>query len=176
MKRDVKKTVTYKHPVERVWSALTDRDALAAWLMPNDFAPVLGHEFTYRTEPRPGFDGIVKCKITELDPPRRLAYSWRGGPLDTHLAFTLEAVPDGTRLVVEHTGFEGLRAIMVSAILDAGWSKMYNQLLPAVLDRLARGERPEPPPAEPRPRLRARIGRRVEDLYARIIARLPSRS
>lgn len=173
MKRDIKKTATYRHPIERVWEALTDREALAAWLMPNDFAPVLGHEFTYRTEPRPGFDGIVRCKITELDPPHRLAYTWSGGPLDTLLAFTLESVPEGTRVHVEHTGFEGLRAVMVSAILDAGWSKMYELLLPAVLDRLARGEPASRPPEPPRKSLRARIGRRVEDAYAKLIARLP---
>lgn len=173
MRRDVKKTATYRHPIDRVWQALTDREALAAWLMPNDFAPVLGHEFTYRTEPRPGFDGIVHCKITELDPPRRLAYTWRGGPLNTVLTFTLESIPDGTRVHVEHTGFEGLRAVMVSAILDAGWSKMYTDLLPAVLDRLARGEPAAAPADRPKPSLRRRFGRRIEDAYAKLIARLP---
>jgi uncharacterized protein YndB with AHSA1/START domain len=173
MRRDLKKTATYRHPIDRVWQALTDREALAAWLMPNDFAPVLGHEFTYRTEPRPGFDGIVHCKITELDPPRRLAYHWRGGPLDTMLTFTLEPFEGGTRLVVEHTGFEGLRAIMVSAILDAGWGKMYKQRLPAVLDRLASGEPPEVPVEPPKPSLRRRVKHRVEHVYAKLIARLP---
>ena len=174
MKRDVRKTVTYNHPVERVWEALTSSDALAAWLMPNDFAPVLGHEFTYRSEPRPGWDGVVKCKITELDPPRRLAYSWRGGPLDTMLTFTLERVGDKTKLFVEHTGFEGLRAVMVSAILDAGWGKMYKRLLPAVLDSLARGEPPQPFREEES--LRDRIVERIENVYGRLIARLPGRN
>jgi uncharacterized protein YndB with AHSA1/START domain len=31
--------VTYPHPIARVWFALTDADALARWLMPNDFRP-----------------------------------------------------------------------------------------------------------------------------------------
>jgi uncharacterized protein YndB with AHSA1/START domain len=144
--------------------------------MPNDFEPVLGHEFTYRTEPQPGFDGIVKCKITELDPPRRLAYTWRGGPLDTKLAFTLIPVDGGTRVVVEHTGFEGLRAVLVSAILDAGWSKMYQHLLPAVLDRMSRGEPLDI--KEPEPRFRDRLRERAEGLYTRmlaILARQPKR-
>ena len=46
-------------PVEQVWRALTDPDLLARWLMPNDFKPVVGHQFTFRTEPVPqhGFDG-----------------------------------------------------------------------------------------------------------------------
>ena len=29
------------------------------WLMDNDFEPVVGHRFTFRTEPTRGFDGIV---------------------------------------------------------------------------------------------------------------------
>jgi uncharacterized protein YndB with AHSA1/START domain len=50
---------TYPHPPERVWQAITDPRALEAWLMPNDFRPVVGHTFTFRTDPAPGFDGIV---------------------------------------------------------------------------------------------------------------------
>lgn len=45
--------VRYPHTPERVWRALTDPKALAAWLMPNDFAPVVGHRFTFRAPPQP---------------------------------------------------------------------------------------------------------------------------
>jgi uncharacterized protein YndB with AHSA1/START domain len=37
--------VHYAHPIETVWEVVTDPDAIAAWLMPNDFAPVVGHRF-----------------------------------------------------------------------------------------------------------------------------------
>jgi uncharacterized protein YndB with AHSA1/START domain len=37
-------------PPGRVWQALTDSALLARWLMPNDFKPVIGHAFTFRTE------------------------------------------------------------------------------------------------------------------------------
>jgi uncharacterized protein YndB with AHSA1/START domain len=69
----------YKHSPQRVWRALTDSAAIARWLMPNDFQPVVGHKFQLRTKPRPGFDGIVKCEVLEMDAPRRLSYSWKGG-------------------------------------------------------------------------------------------------
>ena len=52
--------VTYPHSPERVWRALTDPKALAAWLMPNDFAPVVGHRFTFRAPQAPtppGYQG-----------------------------------------------------------------------------------------------------------------------
>lgn len=54
---------TYPHPRARVWRALVDPELLARWLMPNDFAPRVGHRFTFRTEPGPGFDGIVRCEV-----------------------------------------------------------------------------------------------------------------
>jgi uncharacterized protein YndB with AHSA1/START domain len=142
MKRDLRLERTYPHAPEHVWRALTDPRALAKWLMPNDFEARVGHAFTFRTRPQPGFDGIVYCEVTELDPPRRLAYTWRGGPgdgkltLDTRLRFTLEPVDGGTRLVLEHTGFEGMRAVAVSFIMGAGWAKMMRGRLPALLDEL----------------------------------------
>jgi len=47
------------HPPERVWRALVDPELLAAWLMPTDFAPVVGHRFTFRASPieATGFSG-----------------------------------------------------------------------------------------------------------------------
>ena len=53
------------HPPAKVWNALTDPALLAAWLMPNDFVPALGHRFTFQTEPVPaqGFDGVIRCEV-----------------------------------------------------------------------------------------------------------------
>ena len=58
-------------PPGRVWQALTDPALLARWLMPNDFKPVVGHAFTFRTEPVPrhGFDGIVACEVLSWNRP-----------------------------------------------------------------------------------------------------------
>ena len=65
------------HPPERVWQALTDPALLARWLMPNDFKPVIGHVFTFRTEPVPqhGFDGVVHCTVLTLEPPRLMRFT-----------------------------------------------------------------------------------------------------
>ena len=148
MKRDLRFEVVYKHPIEKVWRALTDSKAIAQWLMENDFEPRLGHEFQFRSKPQPGWDGHTYCKVIEFDPPRRLAYTWRGGPIDTVLRITLEPVPEGTRLVLEHTGFRGVKALMVSLIMGSGWKGIVNKRIPAVLARmdehgnLAPGDRP----------------------------------
>jgi uncharacterized protein YndB with AHSA1/START domain len=139
-------TATYPHTPDRVWTALTDSRALSEWLMANDFQPRLGHKFRFRTKPAPGFDGIVHCEVTELDPPRRLAYTWKGGNIDTVVTWTLEPTANGTRLRLEHSGFRGIRGtILRKFVLGPGWRKMFDRKLPAVLDRVhATGFTPNP--------------------------------
>lgn len=134
----------YPHPAERVWLALTDRELLARWLMPNDFEPRIGHRFTFRTQPGPGFDGIVHCQVLELVEQRQLSISWKGGPIDTIVRFELSPEAGGTRLRMRQSGFRGLKAWLVSRILKAGLRTIYGKRLPAVLDSLRQ-------PAEPLP-------------------------
>jgi uncharacterized protein YndB with AHSA1/START domain len=135
MKADIDATATYPQPVDRVWEALTSSDALAAWLMPNDFKPVVGHRFTFRTRPAPGFDGIVRCEVLELDPPRRMVWAWAGGNIDTTVTFTLEETADaGTRLRMHQVGFHGLGAQLTRRILASGWPGILRKRLPSYLD------------------------------------------
>jgi uncharacterized protein YndB with AHSA1/START domain len=143
MKRNLRLERVYPHAPERVWRAIAERKALATWLMDNDFEPKLGHTFTFRSKPMPGWDGITHCEVTELDPPRRIAFTWRGGQgpgkpltLDTVVRFTLEPVEGGTRVVLEHTGFSGFRAVVLSFMLRSGWAKMMRGKLAQLLDSI----------------------------------------
>jgi uncharacterized protein YndB with AHSA1/START domain len=124
MAGSIKKTAWYPHAPVRVWMALTDSDALARWLMPNDFEPRVGHMFTMQTKPAPGFDGIVRCEVLELDEPRMMAWRWLGGGIETVVRFELEAEREGTRLRLVQSGFRGVRQRMVGMILARGWTKM----------------------------------------------------
>ncbi len=65
----------YHHPIERVWRALTSSEALAVWLMPNDFVPRVGHHFTFTTAPQHQWNGTVHCRVTVLDPPYHVAFT-----------------------------------------------------------------------------------------------------
>lgn len=136
MKRSLKLEAFYPYPQERVWRALTNTQALNIWLMPNDFAPNVGHKFNFRTKPAPGFDGVVHCEVLELNEPSRLAFSWRGGPVDTVVSFDLEAAKNGTNLRFEQKGFNGLQAIFVSFLLGRGWKKMFSNSLPKVIENI----------------------------------------
>jgi uncharacterized protein YndB with AHSA1/START domain len=141
MKRDLKYERFYQHPPERVWKALTDSQALEAWFMANDFQAVVGHRFQLRTEPGPGFDGVLYCEVVLVDAPRELAYTFRGGMMlrETLVTWTLIPQVGGTLLRLEHTGFTGLRDTAISGILDFGWRRFLRRL-PGVLDTLAHGQ------------------------------------
>jgi uncharacterized protein YndB with AHSA1/START domain len=140
----------YPHPVELVWRALTEPAALATWLMTNDFQAKVGHRFTFRTDPAPGFDGIVRCRVLDCEPPRRLAYTWRGMPElpETMVSWSLEPVPGGTRLRLVHSGFAADPALApLRDLLGGGWrSKLLAITLPDLLGRLAAGSRPQGAP------------------------------
>ena len=105
----------------KVWRALTEPQLLSKWLMPNDIRPNVGHRFTFRTDPAPGFDGIVHCEIIEVEPVSRLVYSWRGGAIDTMVTWTLKPTTSGgTHLRLEQSGF-GPEHGMTYDILSRGW-------------------------------------------------------
>ena len=129
------------HPPEKVWRALTEPKLLAAWLMENDMRPVVGHRFTFKAQPMPGWDGTVHCEVLEADAPRRLRYSWRGGSealhIDTVVAWTLAPnASGGTRLLLEHSGFTPAQSIAFDGIAR-GWRGKVAERMSEALARAA---------------------------------------
>jgi uncharacterized protein YndB with AHSA1/START domain len=125
------------YPPAKVWRALTEPELLAAWLMANDMRLAVGHSFTFKSQPMPWWDGIVHCEVLEIELHKRLRYSWRGGPVDTVVTWTLTPTPSGgTLLALEQSGF---RPADVSAVEGArkGWQRMVVEGLPKVLARVA---------------------------------------
>lgn len=118
------------HPPEKVWRALTESGLVAAWLMENDLRPVVGHRFTFRARPMPGWDGICYCEVLEALAPERLSYSWCGGStdlekygasLDTIVTWTLEKTSSGgTLLRLVHSGFTAKNSFAYD-VMSKGW-------------------------------------------------------
>jgi len=106
--RPVVREAEYPQPPERVWEALTEPSALSDWLLPApDFAPQVGRRFRFHTAPDAGSagDDPVECEVTEAEPPRRLAYTWRTSPDQPagRVSWTLTPTErGGTRLRVVH--------------------------------------------------------------------------
>jgi uncharacterized protein YndB with AHSA1/START domain len=49
----------FPHPPEKLWRALTENPLIAQWLLKNDFEPVVGRKFQFRSEPMPQCNGVV---------------------------------------------------------------------------------------------------------------------
>ena len=120
----------YPHSPERVWRALVDPVELAAWLMPNDFEPVVGKEF--KLETGSAEVGTIQAEVLEIDEPRLLRCRWTGGFGDTQVTFELTPEGDGTRLRVRHDGWsEPLPS--EHAGFTTGWVEKLDQDIPRVL-------------------------------------------
>ncbi len=98
-----------QHSPAKVWRALTDPALLAEWLLPvvgQKLELVPGHDFTFKTQPYPGWDGIVNCKMIEIEAQKKLTYAWTVPFLDTVVTFTLTPTASGTRLNLVQSGFK----------------------------------------------------------------------
>jgi uncharacterized protein YndB with AHSA1/START domain len=135
MKLEILLVEEYAHPVARVWAALTDPAALAEWLMANDFEPQLGRRFTLRQAPTPEWRGWIECEVLEMEPPRRMVWSWRRSESEdpNRVEFRLEPIESGTRLTLTHTGETDAD---LRARYSSGWPVKFFQLR-SVLEKAA---------------------------------------
>jgi uncharacterized protein YndB with AHSA1/START domain len=98
-----------RHSIEKVWRALTDPALLAEWLLPAvglKLEP--GAAFAFQKDPMPGWDGIVNCRVLEIEAHKKLSYTWVVGDMgiDTVVTFGLTPTPSGTRLSLVQSGFK----------------------------------------------------------------------
>jgi uncharacterized protein YndB with AHSA1/START domain len=102
-------------PPSRVWRALTDPAALAAWFWPERLAPTAEADPVeggrYRISSPPA-GMAVEGRYLELDAPSRLVctWSWEGEAGETLVTVELAPAGDGTRLDLAHEGFADERA------------------------------------------------------------------
>jgi uncharacterized protein YndB with AHSA1/START domain len=94
-------------PPEKIWRALTQPHLIEAWLMKNDFQPVMGHRFSLRGD----WGGVLDCEVLAIEPHRTLSYTWNFAhedeayDLKSVVTFTLTPTSAGTRLRMEQSGF-----------------------------------------------------------------------
>jgi uncharacterized protein YndB with AHSA1/START domain len=88
------------HPPEKIWRALTQPHLIEAWLMKNDFKPVVGHRFDLRAD-----WGSVDCQVVAVEPNRTLSYTWEAHGLESVVTWTLTPSTTGTQLRMEQSGF-----------------------------------------------------------------------
>jgi uncharacterized protein YndB with AHSA1/START domain len=115
------------YPPEKVWRALTQSALIKEWLMDNDFQPVVGHRFNFRSTPMPNWNGVIDCEVLVVEPNKNLSYSWSSLGLKSVVVWTLVATKGGTLVRMEQSGF---RADQEAAYKGAnyGWQKFIGNL------------------------------------------------
>ena len=112
----------------RVWRALTQPELLARWWVAGDIAATVGHRFTLDM----GRWGPVACQVIEVEPERRLAFTFGAWTL----TFTLLAEGHGTRLILEQSGIDlnTPQGRFAFENMERGWREEVLPRLSALLD------------------------------------------
>lgn len=134
---------TFNAPVARVWKALTDVDEMRLWYFDlKEFKPEPGFEFEFIVE-HEGMKYHHLCKITEVIPQRKIAYTWRykGHEGDSLVTFELFVEGDKTRLKLTHEGLETFPKTSAFARknFEAGWTAIIGSELKQFLEGKQKG-------------------------------------
>lgn len=133
----IEKSIVLRAPRSRVWKAISDRTEFGQWFG----ALFPAGTFTPGTNVRgsvtnPGYEHLtIDIEIVDVEPERRLSYRWHPYAIDpnvdyssepaTLVTFTLEDVPEGTKLTVVESGFEHVppqRRDEAYRMNDRGWA------------------------------------------------------
>jgi uncharacterized protein YndB with AHSA1/START domain len=93
------------YPPGKIWRALTQGSLIREWLMDNDFEPVVGHKFNFRSTPVPNWNGVIESEVQVVEPNKKLSYTWGTLGLESVVVWTLVATSGGTLVRMEHSGF-----------------------------------------------------------------------
>ena len=129
---------TFNAPVARVWKAITDPDEMRQWYFDlKKFRAEVGFEFEFSVT-HEGNHYHHLCKIVEVVPQKRIAYTWRykGEPGDSLVTFELFAGGEKTRLKLTHTGIETFPKTPAYARknFETGWTAIIGSELKQFLE------------------------------------------
>jgi uncharacterized protein YndB with AHSA1/START domain len=126
--QDIRHTMVYNAPINKVWDAVATADGLSSWFMPNDLQAVEGHEFHLNA----GQFGMSPCKVTKVDPPNTLSFRWGK---DWTLTFELKDLDGKTEFTVIHSGWDADKVTEFGAPhtpirnnMDQGWAGLVKKL------------------------------------------------
>jgi uncharacterized protein YndB with AHSA1/START domain len=117
----------FLHPPQKIWRALTQGSLIKEWLMENDFQPVVGHRFKFRSKPAPNWDGVIDSEVLVVEPNKKLSYTWGSMGLVTVVVWTLSATSDGTLVRMEQSGFRADQDANYQGA-NYGWRKFIGNL------------------------------------------------
>lgn len=118
-----------------VWRAITEKEMVSKWLMETNIEAKVGFIAFFKMPSMPGFDGNIKAVVVAVEENRLFSYTWQGGWMKkpTTIQFTLQEKPNGTLLILEHWGFEGILGNLLRRMMSGGWKKKLKIQIPELL-------------------------------------------
>lgn len=135
--QDIKQTVIFEAPIQKVWATVSTSEGIAQWFMPNDFEAKEGHEFHVQSP-----FGPSPCKVLEVDEPNKISFSW-----DTDgwvVSFLLKDLGgEKTEFTLIHAGWKSPDTVLPKANekssvirerMNFGWVDIVNERLKKVVE------------------------------------------
>jgi uncharacterized protein YndB with AHSA1/START domain len=138
----IEKKVLLKAPRARVWRAIADPKEFGTWFgvaFDGVFKPGQPHRGKITTK---GYDHLtMEIYVERIVPERLFAFRWHPYDVDpsadlsreptTLVTFTLEEVPEGTRLTIVESGFDAIplsRRAEAFRMNEGGWSEQIRNI------------------------------------------------
>ncbi|MBA4409643.1 MAG: SRPBCC domain-containing protein [Bacteroidota bacterium] len=100
---------TFEVATDRIWKAITDKDEMKLWYFDlPEFRPEVGFTFRFTGGPAEDRQYLHICKITEVIPDKKLAYTWKYEGYEGNTRVTFELFEEGkqSRLKLRHEGLK----------------------------------------------------------------------
>ena len=132
---------TFEAPISKVWKAISDKDEMKLWYFDlKEFKPEVGFKFDFTGGPDDGEQYLHLCEITQVEPEKKLTYSWRYDGYEGNSFVTFELFPKGTSTMVRltHRGLETFpksNPDLDAKNFVAGWNDIIHRSLKAYLEK-----------------------------------------
>jgi uncharacterized protein YndB with AHSA1/START domain len=131
---------TFNASIDKVWKALTDKNEMKQWYFDLPaFEPRVGFEFQFEA----GEEGNIflhLCRVTEVIPNRKIAYTWRYDGYAGNSSVTFELFKEGagkTRLKLSHAGLDTFpdQPAFAKEKFAQGWTSIVGTSLKEFLEK-----------------------------------------
>jgi uncharacterized protein YndB with AHSA1/START domain len=138
----IEKQITLKAPRSRVWRAITDSKEFGTWFRVKMETPFVAGKMAHGQITYPGYEHLkMELFVERMEPEHLFALRWHPNATDpkhdysneptTLIEFTLEEVPEGTRLTLVESGFDKLPADRRAEAFrsnDGGWTEQMKNI------------------------------------------------
>ena len=143
MTDSIKKEVVFNQPIDKVWNAISKADEISTWFIPADFKAEKGYKYTFTSPPNEKGCTVISGEVKNAT-PYLLIYTWivADTKVETTVTWELETTPEGTKLILEHSGISNYAnetAIAMFESFNGGWDNCISGLTNYLKDTVNAG-------------------------------------